>query len=798
MQSVKRQPCFKTTMFPQNKWFDDECKIKKKHVALIAKQLQSEPQNHELREIFWRERKNYKSLTKSKKRKAIEIMHKSLAYSKVNCSQEFWNQILKATNKNVVEPIPVSCESMYGYFQSLMERSPAAKVYTCTVNAISGCEENILLDGRIETEEVVRAIKSQKRNKAPGIDRIPGEVFKLFNSKLLSILVFLFNHIMDKESYPENWSTGIITPIFKKGDRTLPKNYRGITLLPTMGKIFTKILRERLLHWAETKDLLNEAQFGFRPNRRTTDAIFILTTAIQDYKRRHKPVYACFVDFARAFDSVEHTLLWKKLARMGLSNKILHILQDMYLKATSRVKVNGALTNPFSCDIGVRQGCNLSPLLFILFVSDLETHLKTNGAGSISVSNSRVSLLMFADDVVLLAETQEGLQTSLHLLNQYCLTSALSVNTEKTKVVIFNKQRGCSPDFRINMKEIQVLSDYKYLGIVLSDNCSFKPAVLTLATQAKKALFTLKKALQNLHYPSPAISCFLFDALVCPIMEYGCEVWIATAGECLEMVHKTFCKYALGLPISATNVACYGELGRPPLTLKRKLRAIKYWLRLATNWDLPPLLCNAYKVSREMDSKWCKCIQAILNGAGYCEIWDSPHTVEHQAFLKELEHRLMDQYIQEWRQQLYNTEGKMRTYKTFKDNFILEPYLHLPYHLRIPLSKFRVSAHTLQIEVGRYHLPHAIPEEERMCVFCGSGCIETELHFLLECSEYARMDERQQLLLHCEQLRSSFKYFSTRQKFLFIMSSTHPTLLYLLAKYVKAAFYHRRKKLLYI
>ena len=155
----------------------------------------------------------------------------------------------------------------------------------------------------------------------------------------------------------------------------------------------------------------------------------------------------------------------------------------MYLKATSRVKGNGALTNPFSCDIGVRQGCNLSPLLFILFVSDLETHLKTNGAGSISVSNSRVSLLMFADDVVLLAETQEGLQTSLHLLNQYCLTSALSVNTEKTKVVIFNKQRGCSPDFRINMKEIQ---DYKYLGIVLSDNCSFKPAVLTLEHRQKK------------------------------------------------------------------------------------------------------------------------------------------------------------------------------------------------------------------------------------------------------------------------------------------------------------------------
>ena len=219
-------------------------------------------------------------------------------------------------------------------------------------------------------------------------------------------------------------------------------------------------------------------------------------------------------------------------------------------------------------------------------MSDLETYLETNGAGSISVSNSRVSLLMFADDVVLLADTQEGLQTSLHLLNQCCLTSALSVNTEKTKVVIFNKRRGCSPEFCINMKEIQVLSKHKYLGIVLSDNCSFKPAVLTLATQANKALFTLKKALQNL--PSPAISCLLFDALVCPNLEYGCEVWIARAGECLEMVHKTFCKYALGLPISATNVACYGELGR------------------------------------------------------------------------QLEQHLLDQHIQEWHQQLFSSEGKMR------------------------------------------------------------------------------------------------------------------------------------------
>ena len=150
--------------------------------------------------------------------------------------------------------------------------------------------------------------------------------------------------------------------------------------------------------WA---DRLNNAQFGFRSNRRTVDAIFVLSNIIEMNKKRRQPVFACFVDFAKAFDRVDHSIPWQKFSNIGLSMNMLNLLQDNS-RASSVVKVDTEVSNPFSCNIGVRQGCNLSLLLFILFLSNLEEHMKVWGAKSILMTNLRVNILMFAD-VVLLA-----------------------------------------------------------------------------------------------------------------------------------------------------------------------------------------------------------------------------------------------------------------------------------------------------------------------------------------------------------------------------------------------------------
>lgn len=192
---------------------------------------------------------------------------------------------------------------------------------------------------------------------------------------------------------------GVIRPVFKNGNKSDPGNYRGITFLNVMAKLFTSIINTRLEWWAESNNILNITQFGFRKNRRTTDAIFIMNSLIQHYNKRKRILYACFIDFRKAFDSVNHSLLWSKLAHLGCSTTILTVLQNMYAKAESVVCSNGEFSEKFPCRRGVRQGCNLSPLLFSLFLCDLEGYLEDGEMEGVNLVHSKLRLLLFADDL---------------------------------------------------------------------------------------------------------------------------------------------------------------------------------------------------------------------------------------------------------------------------------------------------------------------------------------------------------------------------------------------------------------
>ena len=132
----------------------------------------------------------------------------------------------------------------------------------------------------------------------------------------------------------------------------------------------------------------------------TTDPIFILNTVIQHYKEKKQPLFTCFVDFKKAFDSVSHYKLWLKLASIGISSKILTLLQSMYSNAISMVEINSEISSSFPCTKGVRQGCNLSPLLFSLYIADLEKQLYTAGSEGADLLDSKLCTLMFADDIV--------------------------------------------------------------------------------------------------------------------------------------------------------------------------------------------------------------------------------------------------------------------------------------------------------------------------------------------------------------------------------------------------------------
>ena len=186
----------------------------------------------------------------------------------------------------------------------------------------------------------------------------------------------------DDGFFPEKWSYALISPIHKSGDKNKPENYRGISLQPILSKIFASILSIRLKSGCASYNVIGEEQTGFRLPRSTIDNVFCLQTIVQKYLRKKGGrLYATFVDFEKAFDRVNRKILWDKLNFQHASSKMIKMLKSMYASVQACVKTPSGLTGSFNCPVGVKQGCILSPLLFCLFLNDLQNFISSGSHG---------------------------------------------------------------------------------------------------------------------------------------------------------------------------------------------------------------------------------------------------------------------------------------------------------------------------------------------------------------------------------------------------------------------------------
>ena len=220
----------------------------------------------------------------------------------------------------------------------------------------------------------------------------------------------------------------MIVPIYKnKGVKSDFNNYRGITILSCMGKLFTSVINERLNKYANEINLINENQTGFRQNYSTLDHIFLVNSLVDILVKNGKQkLYCAFVDYKKAFNTVWRSALWHKVINSGISGKLQIVIENMYNNIKSCVNCNGNLSDYFISVNGVRQGENLSPFLFSLFINDMEQFLIKYGCNQIEVPDVEIQtffkilVIMYADDTVLFANTKEGLQKCLNALKCYC------------------------------------------------------------------------------------------------------------------------------------------------------------------------------------------------------------------------------------------------------------------------------------------------------------------------------------------------------------------------------------------
>ena len=280
----------------------------------------------------------------------------------------------------------------------------------------------------------------------------------------------------------------------------------------------------------------------------------------------------------------------------------------------------------------------------------------------------------------------------------------------------------------------------------------------------------------------------LFDSLVVPILLYGSDIWGIYNTQDVDKLHYRFCKYILGVGKHTSNAAVLGELGRFPLSVICKARALKYWIRVKNNTGslIHTIYSEQYNLCHNNDNPnrrykyWCSNVKHVLNNIGYSDIFN--HISIDSNYSSMFDDRLKDQYIQKWNETLLN-QPKMETYILFKSVFQYELYLDiLNDHQRRFLSKLRLSSHNLEIETGRYM---GLERADRTCKCCNLNMCESEYQFLLCCPAY--LDLR---------LKFGIRFsWPSQMQFKALMSSAKPKTIQTLGKFIHSAFKLREEKL---
>jgi hypothetical protein len=798
-------------------WYDEDCKVTYQDLKKLAVNVQKEPHDIFLRGMYAKAKKQYKYLLKKKKR----AHHASVLNLLNNCESEdpklFWENFkkLKEMDNYHCKGV-ISADEWIKHFTKIMGNSNSAddNSFDNKVNALLDNNRDTIfneLNFMITEMEVTKAISSLKVRKAAGMDGIISEMLKSLvgHDTFVRLLCKLCNHVLSSGIYPETWRYNILVPVLKKGDPNIPDNYRGLALGSTLSKLFCVVLNKRLEKFVSNYKIIPENQIGFRKGYRTADHILTLKTLLDKYlNKAGKKVFACFVDFKKAYDTVWRNGLLYKLIQIGMGGNFLEVIRSMYQSVSYSIKCPcGGITQSILSGRGLQQGGVLSPMLFSIYMHDLPDIFLDDKCMPMSLNNCKIGCLMYADDIVLLSESAEGIQYSIDLLQEYCKKWHLTVNLNKTKVIVFNKGGRLYTEniFKYNESTIETVKNYPYLGIIISANGGLHDAQNALKDKGLKAMHSIIKDTTECR---PSLALKLFDSLIRPVLNYGCEVWAPSILNGLnesnfitlcdksgvEKVMLKFAKFYLGVHKNATNVAVRGELGLYPNIITQMKPTVKYLVRL---FKMPKeslaynSLMECLYLNDSNCKNWLTGIKALLVSYD-ARIANDIGSIVH---IKNIEILIFDHfkrmYTEQWKCTLNKGDNsgsrgnKLSTYKEFKENFELETYLLniKNKQVRSSLTKLRISAHTLKIEMGRYHKPEKIPVERRLCEECNE--VENEYHFVMNCSMYTNL--RDIFFIDLENTINTYS-MTDIDKFNLLMSSHDYNVNNMFSKFVHAAF----------
>ena len=538
-------------------------------------------------------------------------------------------------------------------------------------------------DDRIQPGEVLHAIKKLKMSCSGGTSGIPPGLLKWLPDNYSVLMTEIFNQVFASGCYPSEWTKARLVTIFKKGDPMACSNYRGISVIDSLAKVYDMVLCSRLQHWFQP----DPCQIGAQKKRSCVEHIVSLRLLF-DFARNHKKkLFTIFVDFSKAYDRVPRQEMIDLMTDTGCGSTMIAAITAMY-KSTFAIIGSASVTS----SAGVRQGSPSSCFLFTMVVDKLLRSLAEQCPDDGFLGSTHA--LMMMDDTVLLSTTRSGAEKKIKILQDFCNKFGMVINASKTKFMANNgDDADCAP-FTIPGGEISPFTSDGKVTSAISEHCHNK-----MAHVVKYCAFVKK----NCDFPFSVKRTVLEAALISSLL-FGCESWLCANLGQINVNYMTAVKALLGVRKTTPNDLCLVESGLlTPCTTRVKTAQKKFFTAMFQRQDPEDPFAKVWAIVQDQ-SPSARYINAVMH----------EDISRHQEKLH--------QRVQE------ATGSRYTTYReSINPSLSLHPLYNtcIPEHERIATTRLRLSSHSLAVEKGRWS---RIPREERLCS-CGEG-VHDEAHVL--------------------------------------------------------------------
>lgn len=765
--AMSGMPCRESTTRPRDNapFYDTDCVSSKRRLRAAIRHGAT---GEILREMV----RKHKSLVRTKRRAYRINELYSLLQIEFKDPRRFWKRL---TLSSPELPLSLQSTSLWGTYMAnlcnvtrlLSPRLPeTAFIQRSQLHAVP-------LNRPFTHSELIEGIKHLRNGRAPGPQGIVSELLRygrhvptpedpdpsyLLAPKLLSLInsAFSLGHV------PSDLNVSLISPIYKRGDSSDTKNYRPIAVSDPILRLYANMLNARLVSFTEECGYRSPVQAAFRPNLSTLHCLFSLQHAIEASKHQGKRLFCCFLDLKSAYDFVDRPLLWTVLCRLGIHGRMLGAVQSLYANATYAIKIKDRIGAPCPSLTGLKQGCPLSPTLFGLFIDGLSHHLaSTCPAAGFEVSpGTKLSHLMYADDITLIAGSACELQDLIDAATLFCETVGLQISAAKTAIMCFPGSRA-SISFTCCGLAIQPCQEVKYLGLQFNSSVG----VLSSVHRRQQSMWTswtgLKRRVAGLHCStSVGLLLRLYNICVPPAADYGCEIWghrkmgsaLGKVRRAIQQGHVTILRAISGLRHSTPHPIVFSETQTHPSRQQWLSRSVRFWnnlIALSSASMFHQIWCASVSMANLHARGWAQDLLSELRDLNFCHAPALNFTVPVRMDISQIPCLFSAQIERAFLPSMVACENP-RNFPS--DGIILCTYLQWfrrprpptvvlsacdPIHLRLPAKlvrlflRFRSGCSGLPVDVGR---AARIPRNQRHCLLCTSESLCDERHLIFECS----------------------------------------------------------------